>query len=165
MPPTTPADTLLQQDRWATGALLDACAALTDDQLDREFEMGLGTLRRTITHTLAAKRAWTDVLNEASIRDRLEEGPPRSVAELRDLAQTIDDEFDQAATAKPLESTVDAERGGRSFSFVRAHILTHVATHAFHHRAQCQNMLRRLGVEKLPQSSVIEWAIFGPGAR
>lgn len=164
MPATTPADVLLQQDRWATGALLDACAPLTDDQLDREFEMGLGTLRKTITHILAAKRAWTDVLNEAPIRDRLEKDPPRSVAELRELATTVDDEFDQAATAKPLNDTVDAERAGRSFSFVRAHIVTHVATHAFHHRAQCQNMLRRLGVEKLPPSSVIEWAIFGPGA-
>jgi hypothetical protein len=26
-----------------------------------------------------------------------------------------------------------------------------------HHRAQCLNLLRRLGVEKLPPSSVLEW--------
>jgi uncharacterized damage-inducible protein DinB len=36
-------------------------------------------------------------------------------------------------------------------------ILTHATTHGMHHRAQCLNMLRHLGVTPLPQSSVIEW--------
>jgi uncharacterized damage-inducible protein DinB len=32
-----------------------------------------------------------------------------------------------------------------------------VTTHAMHHRAQCLNMLRHLGVTPLPPSSVAEW--------
>ena len=35
---------------------------------------------------------------------------------------------------------------------------THTMTHGMHHRAQCLNMLRHLGVSPLPPSSVVEWA-------
>jgi uncharacterized damage-inducible protein DinB len=34
-------------------------------------------------------------------------------------------------------------------------------THGMHHRAQCLNMLRRLGVQPLPPSSVAEWTWLG----
>ena len=43
----------------------------------------------------------------------------------------------------------------------RAAVLTHVATHGMHHRAQCLNMLRRLDVQPLPPSSVSEWTWLG----
>ncbi|MFG0274923.1 MAG: DinB family protein [Phycisphaerales bacterium] len=162
---TQPAGILLDHDRWAMHALFDACAPLPDEQLDRAFDMGLGTLRKTIIHILGAKQAWTDILHERPVRDRLEDDAPRSIAELRALHDAIADEFDAIATAHPPDGTVDAERRGQSYTFVRGHILTHVCTHGVHHRAQCQNMLRHLGVEKLPMSSVVEWALFGPGAR
>jgi uncharacterized damage-inducible protein DinB len=35
----------------------------------------------------------------------------------------------------------------------------HVATHGMHHRAQCLNMLRQLGVNPLPPISVLEWIL------
>jgi uncharacterized damage-inducible protein DinB len=43
-------------------------------------------------------------------------------------------------------------------TFTRAVILCHVHTHSMHHRAQCLNMLRHLGVSPLPQSSVTDWS-------
>jgi uncharacterized damage-inducible protein DinB len=39
-----------------------------------------------------------------------------------------------------------------------------VATHGVHHRAQCLNMLRHLGVKPLPLSSVAEWSRTADGA-
>ena len=39
--------------------------------------------------------------------------------------------------------------------------LTHITTHGTHHRAQCLNMLRQLGVTPLPPSSVAEWTWLG----
>jgi uncharacterized damage-inducible protein DinB len=41
----------------------------------------------------------------------------------------------------------------------RGGVITHVATHGMHHRAQCLNMLRQLGVTPLPKSSVVEWMV------
>jgi uncharacterized damage-inducible protein DinB len=43
----------------------------------------------------------------------------------------------------------------------RGAVLAHVTTHGTHHRAQCLNMLRRLGVNPLPPSSVAEWTWMG----
>ena len=62
MPSTDPAAVLLDFEHWATHRMLDACAGLTDDQLDREFEMGLGTLRKNLVHNTGAMIGWTSVL-------------------------------------------------------------------------------------------------------
>ena len=40
-------DRLLGHDTWTTRELLARCAALTDEQLDTEFDIGHGTIRRT----------------------------------------------------------------------------------------------------------------------
>jgi len=42
-------------------------------------------------------------------------------------------------------------------------VITHVTTHGMHHRAQCLNMLRHVGVNPLPQSSVLQWMLAGEG--
>jgi uncharacterized damage-inducible protein DinB len=52
---------------------------------------------------------------------------------------------------------VQRTRAGKTFSFPRVGVLVHVTTHGMHHRAQCLNMLRHLGVTPLPPSSVAEW--------
>jgi uncharacterized damage-inducible protein DinB len=50
-----------------------------------------------------------------------------------------------------------SEQGGNSYSFCRGGVITNVTTHGLHHHAQCLNMLRQLGVDPLPHSSVVEW--------
>ncbi len=64
-----------------------------------------------------------------------------------------------AARAHPLDQVLTPTRNGRTFTFARGAILTHVTTHAMHHRAQCLNMLRQLGVETLPPVAVVEWML------
>ncbi|MCH7793309.1 MAG: hypothetical protein IID31_13640, partial [Planctomycetes bacterium] len=51
----------------------------------------------------------------------------------------------------------------RSYSFTRGGVLTHVATHGMHHRAQCLNMFRSLGIAPLPPTSVLEWMLMVDG--
>lgn len=158
MATSQPQEILLRHDRWATGAILDACETLTPDQFHQPFEMGLGSLHDTVTHILAAMQAWGDMLAGREIRDRLE-GEKRSVGQIRSLHEEISEDFAATVHAHPLDETVTAERRGRSFTFPRGGILTHVTTHGMHHRAQCLNMLRQLGVEKLPPVSVVEWML------
>jgi uncharacterized damage-inducible protein DinB len=52
-------------------------------------------------------------------------------------------------------------RDGRTIELTRGAVLAQVVTHGMHHRAQCLNMLRQLGVTPLPASSVVEWAVMG----
>ena len=156
---TDPHAVLLAHDRWANARMYDACNALTPEQLTHPFEMGTGSLCNNLVHNLGAMRGWTDVLDEVESRPRLEERG-YTLAEIRALHDPIADDFERAALRRPFDTVVTRERAGNPYTFTVGGILTHVTTHSMHHRAQCLNMLRQLGVEKLPMSSVMEWMLF-----
>jgi uncharacterized damage-inducible protein DinB len=69
------------------------------------------------------------------------------------------DDLEASAAAHPKDELVTGTRGDRTYTFTRGGVLTHVLTHGMHHRAQCLNMLRQLGVAPLPSSSVVEWIL------
>ncbi len=157
MAESNPLEVLLKHDHWATQQILEACVKLSPDQFHRKFEMGRGNLQDTTTHILGAMRGWTDVLVGGEARPRLDADPPRTAKELLTLLPEVTADFDAVAHAHPLDEIVTAVRGGKSYSFTRGAVLTHVTTHGMHHRAQCLNMLRHVGVSPLPLSSVLEW--------
>lgn len=159
-----PLTILIETNSWAMRNLIEACRSLSHDQFHQKFEMGLGSLHATLTHILSAMRGWGDMLAGREQRERLEAGGERTADELLELFEEIDREFREAAKAHPVDGVATSERGGRSYSFTRGGVLTHVTTHGMHHRAQCLNMLRHLGVEQLPQSAVVEWMLFVDGA-
>jgi len=160
MPTSDPFEILLAHDRWATHQLLQACAALPPEQFRQRFEIGPGSLHDAATHMLGAMRNWTDLLAGRDFRPRLEQdGVQRTPAELIALHDEIAADFAATARAQPVAELVSRERGGKMYTFTRGGVVTHVTTHGMHHRAQCLNMLRRLGVTTLPQSSVLQWMI------
>lgn len=154
----TPLDCLLHHNRWANAQLLDTCANLTEADLHTRFDIGPGSLHDTLVHIYGALCVWVDVLNTRPVRPRAE-GQTFTVADLRAKLEAVSDELDAVARAHDPGGLVTRERDGKSYTFPRAVILTHVTTHGMHHRAQCLNMLRRLGVATLPKSSVTEWSL------
>jgi uncharacterized damage-inducible protein DinB len=119
--------------------------------------MGPGSLHDTTTHILAAMRAWGDSLAGREQRPRLE-GTKRATAELLALLDELADDLLASARKYPLDETVTRQRhDGTTWLLSRGGVITHVATHGMHHRAQCLNMFRQLGVAPLPKSSVVEW--------
>ena len=159
MPASDPLLILLCHDQWATEQLLAACGKLSGEQFHQRFDIGPGSLHDTVTHMLGAMRTWTDTLVGRELRPRPEsDGKRRTVGELRGLLEEALREIQFEAERRPLHETVSRRvRDGRVFEMTRAAVLTHVATHGMHHRAQCLNMLRHLGVGPLPLSSVAEW--------
>jgi uncharacterized damage-inducible protein DinB len=158
MAESNPLEILLKHDRWATRNMLDACAPLSHEQLHRRFEMGRGSVHDTTAHIIGAMRRWQDMLAGRPDRPRIDQdGMEHSIAELIALHEQIAEEFAQLARGQPLDGVITAERGGKKYAFTRGAILVHVTTHGMHHRAQCLNMLRHLGVSPLPLSSVLEW--------
>lgn len=164
MPTSQPLDILLEHNQWATRNVMEACRGLAHEQFHQPFEMGVGTLHATLTHILGAMRGWTDLLAGREQRERLEEGGERTVDELLALLDEVGADLMHHARAHPVDEPVSGERGGRSYTFQRGAVITHVTTHGMHHRAQCINMLRQLGVEKPPPSSVVESMIMVDGA-
>ncbi len=159
MPPSDPTTILVRHNRWAMENLLLACVPLTEQQFHQEFEIGLGSLHDTIVHILGAMRGWGDLLAGREQRPRLEADPPRSIEQLGELLTEISDEVETLSVQYPLHEMVSGSRGGRSYEFTRGAVITHVMTHGMHHRAQCLNMLRHLGVSPLPPSAVVEWVL------
>jgi uncharacterized damage-inducible protein DinB len=158
MAKSDPLEILLAHDQWATRQILDACAKLTGEQFHQRFEIGPGSLHDTITHILGAMRTWTQTLAGRELGPRLEqEGRRRTPAELGSLLETCARDFAAEAHRRPVQETISRERQGKSYQYTRGAILTHVATHSMHHRAQCLNMLHHLGIKPLPPSSVTEW--------
>lgn len=151
---------LLAHDRWANAQLYDACEPLSDEQFHHPFEMGTGSLHNNLVHNLGAMRGWTDVLNETEPRMRLEE-KQYTLGEIRSLHDSVTSEFEHAALRRPFDTVIEPMRGGRAYTFTAGGIVAHVLTHSMHHRAQCLNMLRQLGIEQLPMSSVMEWMLVG----
>ncbi len=157
-----PLDILLAHDRWATGQLLAAARSLSDAQLDQRFEMGYGTLRATLLHIVEVQRAWTESLNGRQTETRKD---PVSVAEIISRHEAATTELNSTAHATPLDAEFSPAWKGRRYSFPRAGVLTHILTHGMHHRAQALNMLRHLGVDPLPPSSILQWMFMTGVAR
>ncbi|MFG0245079.1 MAG: DinB family protein [Phycisphaerales bacterium JB052] len=160
--PTAPHAVLLAHDRWANAKLYDACEPLSHDQFTQSFPMGCGSLRNNLVHNLSATRGWTDVLNESPARDRLTEDA-YTLIQIRAMHDEICDAFEAAALKRPFDTVINRQRGDDSYTFTVGGIIAHVTTHAMHHRAQCLNMLRQLGVKDMPMSSVMEWMLFAEG--
>jgi uncharacterized damage-inducible protein DinB len=158
MPPHDPTAILLDHNRWANAKLAEACASLSEEQLHRKFEMGLGSVHDTLGHIISAMKGWTSLLDGREWSGR-PQGLRSTLSELVAEFEQAADELARAASAGPLEQMFSRERGGKVYQFARGMVITHVTTHGMHHRAQCLNMLRHLGVSPLPKSAVVEWSV------
>ena len=150
-------DRLLGHDTWTTRQLLLLCRRLTDEQLDREFDIAHRTVRATFVHIIGNVEAWSDLMAGQAIRAK----QGRSVSEL--IAR-----LDRAANDLARVSKAVAQRDGWDEHWVdpleRPPVertyggsIAHVITHSMHHRAQLLYMLRLLGVEGLPEGDVLSW--------
>jgi uncharacterized damage-inducible protein DinB len=139
---------------WAREKLFAMAAALSDDRLDRAFEMGPGSIRNTLHHLWAAEKLWLErwtaggqpkfVFPEAGLPPAVLLDRARSTAGERDAFLARQGESD---LARPLAFT---NLKGESFRLPLGGQMLHVCNHGIHHRAQVTNMLRRVG-GTLPQ--------------
>ena len=167
MAESDPLSISLNHDRWATTQILDACAKLTPEQFHRRFEVGPGSLHDTLVHMVSAMRTWNDTLVGRENRPRPDgDSVKRSVEQIRGLFEEAFGELAHEARRGSLSAMATRTlRDGRTVTLTRGAIVMHVTTHEMHHRAQCLNMLRHVGVTPLPPSSVTEWAWVADASR
>lgn len=92
-------DRLLGHDGWTTRQLLIRCHELTDEQLDREFDIGHRSLRRTLLHMIRNMEVWTDLMSGQPVRfDQGSEPIGRSVDGLLKRLETVSVELATMAT-------------------------------------------------------------------
>jgi uncharacterized damage-inducible protein DinB len=168
---------------WVNHRLLEAVRPLGEDQLRRPLPIGQGSAWRTLTHLMAAEHNWLEALlgNESSLFPGDAPGKlpgnqegDRAVASLDELAsmwRDLDrkwDDYLSGLTDEALDESVfkitTSSGAGRRFGSRRADVLLHVCTHAQYTTAQLVNMLRQLGVARLPDVMLISMARQEAGA-
>lgn len=147
--------------RWMTGRSLAACRSLTEEELHREFPIGLGSVHATLLHLYGAERIWIGVVTgsaaaltmptatECPTLDALEAAWPTTRREW--------DAFLDALTPAECARVVERVRDGRTYRQTVADACMQVPTHALYHNAQLSFMFRSMG-HALPDSSWILWA-------
>lgn len=155
-------DRLLEHDAWTTRRLIERCRELSDDQLDRRFDIGHRSVRATLQHIIFNMETWSALMAGEDL--------PRFESEILDQ---------QSTTHFSHRLAVAADRLGRVARAVSARgawdehwldvldqppvektyggAIAHVITHSMHHRAQLLYMLRQLGVKNLPEGDVLSW--------
>src|SRR3954469_13808788 len=90
-------DRMLGHDAWTSREMLLRCRNLSDEELDRKFEIGHGSLRATFVHIIWNIEVWTDLMCERALRARPgEEG--ETIARLIERLEAAAVEF--AVTAR-----------------------------------------------------------------
>jgi uncharacterized damage-inducible protein DinB len=155
-------DRFLGHDAWTTREMLLRCRHLSDEQLDRDFDIGHRTLRRTFIHIVWNMEVWTDVMNGVPQRPNRNEDPAgRSIDGLIERLDVVAEEFAELATRITREGrldeiwvdTLDDPPTTKSYGAAIAHVITH----SMHHRAQVLYLMRLLGVKDLIEGDVLSW--------
>lgn len=134
-------------DDWANANVLSFAADLDGAALDREFEMGLGSIRKTLLHLRDAEKWW--IQNWTVGPNPFPKSPPETSiaslsAEWKEQACTRD-AFIKSVDADEASRVVEILAGGPPTRFRVGESVAHLAIHATHHRAQLINMLRHVG--------------------
>jgi uncharacterized damage-inducible protein DinB len=168
---------LHQHRAWVNGKLLSAAATLSDEQLRSLFQIGQGSVWKSLVHLYAAEYVWLeailgndDPLVLGDVPGKLPgnqqgEGGITGLDDLRQkwsalerrwvgyLASLTPGSLDELVYKKSTSSGL-----GKRFGTRRGEVLLHVCTHAHYTAAQAVNMLRQAGADKLPETMLISLA-------
>jgi uncharacterized damage-inducible protein DinB len=148
-------DRMLGHDRWTTALLLELSQDLTEEQLDRSFDIGHRTLRLTFGHMISAVGFWTAAMtgrpeemreDERSLSVLIAEHE-RFYAAFAALARRMRDE------GRLDETFVDWYGWPKSIGGT----ILNVPLHNERHRGDVLHILQRLGVSGLPDGDPQEW--------
>lgn len=141
--------TLLNYNDWADDAVLAAAAPLPDAALDQPFDMGVGSLRKTLVHIYNGEHVWLNRWQRRAETRWPPEDERVSIGTLRErLAATWRERDSFLATredAALAQEIVYRDSKGTLFRATLSDMMAQMVIHSTHHRAQAVNMIRRLG--------------------
>lgn len=143
--------TMLEYTDWSTGRLLECAAACGDEQLDRDLQIGPGTLRRILLHTYNGELIWFNRWRGVVENAWPSEGERVPIAELRARfkanAGARDAWLAPLALGDSARVQTYRDSKGTLFEATLGDMLMQGVMHTKHHQAQAVNALKRLGVE------------------
>ena len=149
-------DILLQfeYNRWANARLLEAAAALTNEQLTRDLTSSYASIRDTLTHLLAAEEVWLMRWKGLSPKLMLE---PESFPDVRSLkVKWAEVEIDQwnflsKISDESLDEVVEYQNfKDQVWEYPLWAMIYQMVNHGSYHRGQVVSMLRQVGATPTP---------------
>lgn len=140
---------LYRANAWAFGRLFSLCDGLSDAQLDQPRELGMGSLRATLFHILAAEEIWFERWTGAPARPFPIDPAGITLAEIErrlkmiDIKRQVLIDRDRANGWNRIVAYRDLR--GNDHARPLAGLLLHVANHGVHHRAQALHYLKHFG--------------------
>ena len=139
--------TLFQHNRCANLRILEACADLTDDQLDAALVGTYGSIRDTLQHIVMAERSYFSRISTGQLYRQPKDTPPLTVAEMTELADTTGSGLIEWASKVGADDTVQVDWDGTPRDVPKTILLTQAINHATEHRAQIMAILTQLGIQ------------------
>ena len=135
---------IFEHNNWANQKIIQACYALSDEQLDAEpHSVTKGTIRRTLVHLVSSQQSYLRTLT-LPLEER-RQSPTVEFSELQESASKSGEGL--LALAKGEQKPFDSRLQTRDGYYVEPWVLmVQIINHATEHREQIKSMLSALGV-------------------
>ncbi len=147
-PMTTNLQQLFRHDLWANRRIVDACAALTPDQLEATAVGTFGSIGRTLWHLIAAEDSYASRL---AVRDRTlryhEAAPVPPIDALRATLEAVGPELIELAGSTSETRTVEVSGDDGAVTLPAWILLVQTIDHGREHRTHIATILTQLGIE------------------
>ena len=139
---------LYRQNLWANLRLVEACAGLSEAQLDATVHGTAGSIRHTLLHIAGAEQRYVSLLGGPAPSQRVHEreGWPGIDGLRRGLQESGQALIEIAASADP-ERVLVRSYQGRTEHLPISTVLVQVINHATEHRSQVATILTQQDVE------------------
>jgi len=144
--PASSLEKLFEHNNWANRRIIQACSALTAEQLDSEPNSATrGSIRATLIHLVAAQQSYLRLLT-LPLEERLERTPAPAFAELEQSAAGSGEALLALARAEPdihLQGRLQTRDGYQVEPWI---LLVQINNDATENREQIKSMLTALGL-------------------
>ena len=138
---------LFEYGDWALGRVIDNAMSLDDAALDREFDMGRGSIRKSLLHMYDAELFWVTNWNSggAPFPQTAETTSMSELKELWTVNAAARDAYLETVDQQDALRVVEVSFGGPPFRILVGESAVQLTMHGAHHRAQVVNMFRHCG--------------------
>ncbi|HWI91916.1 MAG TPA: DinB family protein [Flavisolibacter sp.] len=147
---------------WANQALLDTIIRLSEEEQKQELPSSFKSLYATVLHMLDAENIWWQRMK---LQERITRPSENFTGDMKEAANSLLNqnrqwnEWINSANEHQLNHVFHYQNTKKEqFKQPIYQMLLHMLNHGTYHRGQLVNMLRQLGVEKVPATDFIVWS-------
>jgi uncharacterized damage-inducible protein DinB len=160
---------MFQYNQWADRRLLDACAALSNEQFTRNLGSSFSSVRDTVVHLYGAEYVWNERFQGRSPSALISGAGFSDLASIRTKLEEMDAyyiDFVSRMTQQDLDRVIRYKSfTGDEFSNPLWQSLHQLTNHASYHRGQVVTMLRQLGVKAVSTDLIMYYREQAAAAR